>query len=96
MEHLSKLINFPKGPFRLPIIGNLHLLSKKLHEDLKQITDVYGDVFSLSFGMKTTFIVSYAEKAKAALVTKGPQFGGKPQDICTTKLMKYDLILNWK
>ena len=27
--------------------------------------------------MKTTFIVSYAEKAKAALVTKGPQFGGK-------------------
>ena len=46
--------------------------------------------------MKTTFIVSYAEKAKAALVTKGPQFGGKPQDIYTTKLMKYDLILNWK
>ena len=62
--------------------------AKKLHEDLKQIADVYGDVFSSSFDMKTTFVVSSAEKAKQALVTKGPQFAGRPQDINTTKLMK--------
>ena len=62
--------------------------AKKLHEDLKQIADVYGEVFSLSFDVKTTFVVSSAEKAKQALVTKSPQFAGRPQDINTTKLMK--------
>ena len=83
-----KLKNFPRVPFLLPIIGNLHLLSKKTARALKQIADVYGKVFSLSFDMKTTFVVSSSEKAKQALVTKGPQFAGRPQDINTTKLMK--------
>ena len=83
-----KLKNFPRVPFLLPIIGNLHLLSKRTARGLKQIADVYGEVFSLSFDMKTTFVVSSAEKAKQALVTKGPQFAGRPQDINTTKLMK--------
>lgn len=87
IEHLLKLKNFPNGPFPLPIIGNLNLLSTKPYEDLKNMADIYGDVFSISLGMNRTVIVSSIERAKEALVTKDPQFAGRPQNIYTASLI---------
>ena len=87
IEHLLKLKNFPNGPFPLPIIGNLHLLSTKPYKDLKKMADIYGDVFSISLGMNRTVIVSSIERAKEALVTKDPQFAGRPQNIYTANLI---------
>ena len=50
IEHVWKLRNYPKGPFPMPIIGNLKMLSKTPWIDLKNLSNVYGDVFSMSFG----------------------------------------------
>ena len=33
LKHLVNLKNYPKGPIPIPIIGKLHLLSKKSHID---------------------------------------------------------------
>ena len=50
VEHLISLRKYPKGPFPLPLIGNLNLLSKDLHLNFLEIGKTYGDVFSVSIG----------------------------------------------
>ena len=61
ITHIISLRNFPNGPFPLPVIGNLHLLSKKPYEDVAQFSKLYGDVFSMSFGMNRCVIVNSLE-----------------------------------
>ena len=53
MEHLISLRKYPKGPFPLPLIGNLSSLSEKPYLDFIELGKVYGDVFSVSFGELT-------------------------------------------
>ena len=50
VEHLISLKKYPKGPFPLPLIGNVLLLGKKTYLDFAELTKCYGDVFSFSFG----------------------------------------------
>ena len=50
VEHLISLRKFPKGPFPLPLVGNLLMLSEKPYLDLIEMSKKYGDVFSISFG----------------------------------------------
>ena len=55
VEHLLSLRHLPSGPFPLPIIGNIHLLSKKPFSDYLELAKTYGDVFSISLGMCNVF-----------------------------------------
>ena len=50
VEHLISLRKYPKGPFPLPLIGNIKLLTKKPYLDFIELGKRYGDVFSFSFG----------------------------------------------
>ena len=50
LEHVWNLHKYPKGPFPLPIIGNLMLLNKQPWFDFSNLAKTYGQVFSLSFG----------------------------------------------
>ena len=50
VEHLVSLRRYPKGPFPLPLIGNIMLLSEKPFLDFLELAKTYGDVFSLSLG----------------------------------------------
>ena len=51
VEHLISLRRYPKGPFPLPLVGNLFMLSKKTYLDFIELGKQYGDVFSISLGM---------------------------------------------
>ena len=85
--HLTQLTKFPSGPFPLPLIGNLHLLGTKPHEALKRLSRKYGDVFSLSFGSKRIVVVNGITPAREALLHRGEDLSGRPQDIYTGKLV---------
>ena len=50
IEHIWSLGTYPKGPFPMPIIGNLMGLSEKPWIDLANLSKTYGNTFSLSFG----------------------------------------------
>lgn len=78
LKHLICLRNYPKGPFPLPIIGNLHAISNKPYKDFQKFANIYGDVFSISFGMTRCVITNSVEAVKEALVTKACQFAGRP------------------
>jgi len=59
IEHVWNLRKYPKGPFPLPIIGNLLMLSEKPWIDLAKLSKTYGDIFSLSFGMSVYLLERY-------------------------------------
>ena len=81
--HLSRLSNFPSGPFPLPVIGNLHQLGHKPHEGLKRLSKKYGDVFSLSIGSQRIVAVNSLGATREALIQRGDAFSGRPQDVYT-------------
>ncbi|XP_054787731.1 cytochrome P450 81E8-like [Prosopis cineraria] len=58
LHQSRKFKNIPPGPFSLPIIGNLHQLTKPLHRAFHKISQRYGQIFSLWFGSRLVVVVS--------------------------------------
>ncbi|CAJ0928396.1 unnamed protein product [Ranitomeya imitator] len=66
----------PPGPMPLPVIGNLNLLDlNRPHESLMQLSEKYGEVFTLHFGPKKMVILAGYKIIKEALVTRAEDFG---------------------
>ena len=75
---IFNLRHYPPGPFPLPIIGNIHLMSSAPTEKLRDLAKIYGNVFSLSFGTNRVVILNTIEPIREALITKSSQFAGRP------------------
>ncbi|XP_029952819.1 cytochrome P450 2F2-like [Salarias fasciatus] len=98
--------NFPPGPFALPILGNLLQLS--LEDPVKYVEKLrrtYGNVYSLFIGSNPAVVISGLKVMKEAMVTKGVEFAGRPQDLFINAItMKKGVVgvaladygLNWK
>lgn len=76
-RHLLNLKNYPNGLFPLPIIGNLHQLNKETHLLFAKWSKIYGEVFSVSFGMRRVVIINGYESAMEALSEKAQAFAGR-------------------
>lgn len=88
IDHILKLKDYPPGPYPLPVIGNLHLMSAKPHETFRDMAKKYGDVFSISFGMQRLVIVNTIVPAREALITKGSVFAGRPKSYTINMLSR--------
>ena len=78
IHHLLNLHCYPTGPFPLPLLGNLHLLTDKPYQELRKCAKMYGDVFSFSMGFKRLVIINSYEAFREALVEKNMDFAGRP------------------
>ena len=90
VEHLVQLKNYPPGPFPVPILGNVHQMD--MHhpqESLQKFGKIYGDVFSVSFGMSRVVVVNKIEPIKEALLKKSEDFAGRPQDNYLFKMVSF-------
>ena len=81
----------PPGPkFRLPIIGQMHLLGKYSQSDFfAKYRELYGDVFSLQQGITKAVVISDFEILKEVL--EDPNFDGR--DITSKNTKKAIQIL---
>ncbi|XP_073504167.1 cytochrome P450 2K1-like isoform X1 [Phyllobates terribilis] len=68
--------NMPPGPIPLPVIGNLNLVDlKRPHESLMELSEKYGEIFTLHFGPNKKVILAGYKMIKEALVTQAEDFG---------------------
>uniref|UniRef100_A0A7M6DPE8 Uncharacterized protein n=1 Tax=Clytia hemisphaerica TaxID=252671 RepID=A0A7M6DPE8_9CNID len=85
--HLISLRKYPKGPFPLPLLGNILSLSERPYLDFIELAKVYGDVFSISFGMERAVILNSYDVIKEALMTRGTDFAGRPTTDIPNKII---------
>ncbi|XP_074331301.1 LOW QUALITY PROTEIN: strychnine-11-hydroxylase-like [Apium graveolens] len=76
----------PPGPKQLPVIGNLHQLSRSPHRSLLHLSRKHGSLMFLQLGSVPTLVVSSAAMAKEILKTRDLVFSSRPVLYATEKL----------
>ncbi|KAM7413923.1 hypothetical protein PAMA_018967 [Pampus argenteus] len=74
--------NFPPGPTILPLLGNVLSISlENPLKDFERLRKTYGNVYSLYIGVKPAVVISGLKAMKEAIVSRGNDFAGRPQDL---------------
>ncbi|KAI3743140.1 hypothetical protein L1987_60843 [Smallanthus sonchifolius] len=72
--------NLPPTPFRLPIIGHLHLLSPSAHRAFHKLSMRYGPVFRVFLGSTPCVVVTSPEIPKQVFKVHEHVFLDRPQN----------------
>ncbi|KAL3695026.1 hypothetical protein R1sor_008677 [Riccia sorocarpa] len=84
-----KTANFPPGPPRWPVIGNLLALGKMAHHDMARLSRQYGELMYLKLGVVNSVVVSSPEMAKEFFKVQDSVFSGRPRG-AQSKIVFYD------
>ncbi|PON94068.1 Cytochrome P450, E-class, group I [Trema orientale] len=80
----------PPGPWKLPIVGNIHqLFGSLIHYKLRDMAKKHGPLMYLRIGEVPTIVVSSPESAKEVMRTHDVAFASRPL-ILFSKIMLYD------
>ncbi|KAK4422340.1 Premnaspirodiene oxygenase [Sesamum alatum] len=84
-------VKLPPGPKKLPIIGDLHLVSRLPFRSFRDLSKQYGPIMHLRLGEVPTIVISSPEIAKEVLREHDPHFADRP-DAIAMKIMWYNYI----
>ncbi|XP_063790606.1 cytochrome P450 2K1-like [Pseudophryne corroboree] len=72
--------NMPPGPTPLPFIGNLHSMDmNKPYKSLMELSEKYGEVFTVQFGPKKVVVIAGYKAVKDALIAQADDFGHRAE-----------------
>ncbi|XP_030532134.1 cytochrome P450 81E8-like [Rhodamnia argentea] len=71
--------NLPPGPPSLPVIGHLHLLKFPLHRTLYNLSNGYGPIMSLRFGVRRVMVVSSLPLAEECFTKNDVVLANRPR-----------------
>ncbi|KAL6310766.1 hypothetical protein AAG906_006157 [Vitis piasezkii] len=87
---LERATTLPSPP-KLPIIGNLHQLSKLPHRSLWTLSQKYGSIMFLQLGCVPTIVISSADMAEQVLRTRDNCCCSRPLSP-GSKMLSYNLL----
>ncbi|KAJ6500292.1 cytochrome P450 [Mycena vulgaris] len=81
----------PPGPWRLPIIGNIHQIRKHPWIMFSKWTKTYGPIFHINIAGQDTIILGSHKVAADLLDRRSGIYSGRPRNI-VTRLLTGDLV----
>ncbi|XP_059659141.1 premnaspirodiene oxygenase-like [Cornus florida] len=80
----------PPGPWKLPLIGNLHkMVSPLLHHVLRDLANKYGPIMHLQLGEISAVVISSPQVAKEVLKQHEISYAQRPQTLAVD-IMSYN------
>ncbi|CAI0407040.1 unnamed protein product [Linum tenue] len=101
MRKKSKLPPPPPGPWKLPVIGNLHqliMMSRHLqpYQVLSEFSKRYGAVVQLQLGEHSDILISSPEAAEQVLKTHHGDHWRQMRKLCTMELLSAKRALSFR